>query len=66
MNGHLSRERALTRIIDVTIPKDKGEGGSPTTRTWSRVKAGRPTLDNDGRYGSPEAFIDAVFRDVSR
>ena len=27
-----------------------------------QVKAQKPTLDFDGIYGSPDAFIDAVYR----
>jgi hypothetical protein len=34
--------------------------------TLAQVKTARPTLDYDGRYGSPEAFIEAAYRDLSR
>ena len=33
--------------------------------TLAQVKAARPTLDFDGRYGSPDAFIEAAFRSLS-
>ena len=33
--------------------------------TLDQVKAAKPTLDYDGRYGDPNAFIDAVYRDVN-
>ncbi len=89
----------LNRILDVTIPKDKEEGGTYVIPghgrlsdeadvveyrdmvtivrdriqdlvrrglTLEQVKAARPTLDYDGRYGSPDAFIEAVYRDLSR
>jgi hypothetical protein len=35
-------------------------------RTLEQVKAAHPTLDYDGRYGAPDAFIEAAFRDLSR
>jgi glyoxylase-like metal-dependent hydrolase (beta-lactamase superfamily II) len=89
----------LNRIIDVTIPKDKEEGGTYVIPghgrladeadvveyrdmvtivrdriqdlirrglTLDQVKAARPTLDYDGRYGSSDAFIEAVYRDLTR
>ena len=89
----------LNRIIDVTIPKDKEEGGTYVIpghgrladeadvveyrdmvtivrdrirdlirrgQTLDQVKSARPTLDYDGRYGSPDAFIEAIYRDLTR
>lgn len=34
-------------------------------QTLQQVKATRPTLDFDGQYGSPDAFIEAVYRSLS-
>lgn len=34
-------------------------------RTLEQVKASRPTLDFDGMYGSPDAFIEATYRSLS-
>jgi glyoxylase-like metal-dependent hydrolase (beta-lactamase superfamily II) len=89
----------LNRIIDVTIPKDKEEGGTYVIpghgrladeadvveyrdmvtivrdriqdlirrgRTLEQVKAAKPTLDYDGRYGSPDAFIEAIYLDLTK
>ena len=95
---------ALNHILDITIPKDKQEGGTyvipghgrlcdeadvleyrdmvtivrdriqdMVTRgmTLEQVKAARPTLDYDGRYGAKtgswttDMFIDAVYRNLS-
>jgi cyclase len=95
---------ALNHILDITIPKDKQEGGTyvipghgrlcdeadvleyrdmvtivrdriqdMVTRgmTLAQVKAARPTLDYDGRYGAKtgswttDMFIDAVYRNLS-
>jgi glyoxylase-like metal-dependent hydrolase (beta-lactamase superfamily II) len=33
--------------------------------TLQQVKAARPTLDFDGQYGSPDAFIEAAYRSLS-
>jgi glyoxylase-like metal-dependent hydrolase (beta-lactamase superfamily II) len=89
----------LNRIIDITIPKDKEEGGTYVVpghgrvadeadvveyrdmvtivrdriqdlirrgETLDQIRAARPTLDYDGRYGSPDQFIEAVYRDLER
>jgi glyoxylase-like metal-dependent hydrolase (beta-lactamase superfamily II) len=95
----------LNRLLDVTIPKDKAEGGTYVIpghgrlsdeadvveyrdmltivrdrihdlirqgKSLADVKAARPTLDYDGRYGATtgpwttEMFIEAVYRDLSR
>src|SRR5712691_10668243 len=95
---------ALNTILDITIPKDKQEGGTYVIpghgrlcdeadvleyrdmvtiirdriqdlvkkgMTLEQVKAARPTLDYDGRYGAKtgpwttDMFIDAVYRNLS-
>ena len=94
----------LNRLLDITIPKDKEEGGTYVIpghgrladeadvvefrdmltivrdrvrdlvakgKTLAEVKAARPTLDYDGRYGSStgqwttDMFIEAVYRELS-
>jgi cyclase len=94
----------LNRLLDITIPKDKEEGGTYVIpghgrlsdeadvveyrdmltivrdrvrdlvakgKTLAEVKAARPTLDYDGRYGSTtgewttEKFVEAVFTNLS-
>jgi glyoxylase-like metal-dependent hydrolase (beta-lactamase superfamily II) len=89
----------LNRIIDLTIPKDKEEGGTYVIPghgrlcdeadvveyrdmvtivrdrirdlvdkglTLAQVKLARPTMDYDGRYGSSDAFIEAIYREFKR
>ena len=97
--------RALNHLIDLTIPRDKQEGGTyvipgkgricdeadvveyrdmvtiirdriadliEQRMTLEQVKAARPTLDYDGRYGAPTAswtkdmFIEAIYADLGR
>jgi cyclase len=94
----------LNTMLDITIPKDKQEGGTYVIpghgrlcdeadvleyrdmvtiirdrildlvkkgMTLEQVKAARPTLDYDGRYGASsgpwttDLFIDAVYRNLS-
>jgi glyoxylase-like metal-dependent hydrolase (beta-lactamase superfamily II) len=96
---------ALNRLLDITIPKDKQEGGTYVIpghgrltdeadvleyrdmltiirdrvqdmvkkgMTLEQVKAGKPTLDYDARYGSTagfwttEMFIQAVYDDLRK
>jgi cyclase len=89
----------LNHILDVTIPRDKQEGGTYVVPghgriadeadvvefrdmvtivrdrvqdlakkglTIAQVKAARPTLDYDGRYGSPDRFIEAIYQEGRR
>jgi cyclase len=96
---------ALNRVLDLTIPKEKQEGGTMVIPghgrlcdeadvveyrdmvtiirdrvqdmvdkrlTLAQVKAARPTLDYDGRYGATtgswttDMFVEAVYRDLSQ
>jgi cyclase len=72
-HGRLSDESDVVEYRDmVTIVRDRiqhliGEG-----RTLSQVKAARPTLDYDGRYGSltgewtTDMFIESAYRSLSQ
>jgi len=51
--------RNMLVMIRDRIADLKGKG-----MTLAQVKAARPTLDFDGRYGPSDAFIDAVYRTV--
>jgi glyoxylase-like metal-dependent hydrolase (beta-lactamase superfamily II) len=96
---------ALNRLLDITIPKDKQEGGTYVIpghgrlcdeadvleyrdmltiirdriqdmvkkgMTLEQVKAAKPTLDYDGRYGATsgrwttDMFIQAVYEDLRK
>jgi glyoxylase-like metal-dependent hydrolase (beta-lactamase superfamily II) len=93
----------LNRVLDITIPKDKQEGGTyvipghgrladeadvveyrdmltivrdriqdlvANGKTLAEVKAAKPTLDYEGRYGATtgpwttDMFIEAVYREL--
>jgi len=51
--------RNMVEVIRDRIQDLKKQG-----RTLPQVKAAKPTLDYDGIYGSPDAFIEAVYRTV--
>ncbi len=96
--------KALNSLLDLTIPKDKQEGGTylipghgrlcdeadlleyrdmvtiirdrvadlvKKGRTLDQVKAARPTLDYDARYGATagawttDMFVEAVYKELS-
>jgi len=72
-HGRLCDEADLLEYRDmVTIIRDRIEDLVKKGRTLEQVKAAKPTLDYDGRYGSDAGpwttamFIEAVFRDLSR
>ena len=49
-----------------TIVRDRIQELIRRGLTLAQVKAARPTLDYDGRYGSPDTFIAAVYGDLTR
>ena len=49
----------------VTIIRDRVQNLIRKGLTLAQVTAARPTLDYDGRYGSADTFIGAVFRDLT-
>jgi glyoxylase-like metal-dependent hydrolase (beta-lactamase superfamily II) len=65
-HGRLADEADVVEYRDmVTIVRDRIRDSIRRGLTLVQVKAARPTLDYDGRYGSPDAFIEAVFRDLA-
>src|SRR6185436_10326966 len=64
-HGRISDEADVVEYRDmVTIIRDRIQNLIQKGMTLAQVKAARPTLDYDGRYGSPDAFIESVFRDL--
>ncbi len=43
-----------------TIIRDRIQALVRRGQTLEQIKSARPTLDYDGRYGSPDAFIEAI------
>ncbi len=45
--------------------RDRIQDSIKNGQSLQQVRAARPTLDFDGMYGSPDAFIEAVYRSLS-
>ena len=50
----------------VTIVRDRIQDMIKRDMTVEQVKAAKPTLDYDPRYGNPDRFIDGVYRSLNR
>jgi hypothetical protein len=48
----------------VAIVRDRIQRLADQGLSLAQVRAVRPTLDYDALYGSPDAFIEAVYRDL--
>jgi cyclase len=65
-HGRICNEGDVAEIRDtMTIIRDRIADMAGKGMTLAQVKAARPTIDYDGVYGDPNAFIEAVFADVS-
>ena len=65
-HGRVSDEADVVEYRDmIYIVRDRIADMVKRGMTLDQVKAARPTLDYDPRYGDPSAFIEAVYRDVS-
>ena len=49
----------------VTIVRDRIQDLIRRGLNLDAVKAARPTLDYDGRYGDPDRFVEAIYTDLS-
>ena len=47
-----------------TIVRDRVRDLAKKGWTLAQVKAAGPTRDYDGRYGSPDHFIEAIYREA--
>jgi len=50
----------------VEVIRDRIQDLITDGRSLQQIKAARPTLDYDGIYGSPDAFIDAVYQSLTK
>jgi cyclase len=71
-HGRLTDEHDVLEYRDmVTIIRDRVQNMIKKGMTLAQVKAGKPTLEYDGRYGSTsgpwttDMFVEAVFRSLS-
>lgn len=66
-HGRICNEGDVAEIRDtMTIITDRIREMVKKGMTLAQVKAAKPTLDYDGVYGDPNAFIEAVYSDLSR
>lgn len=65
--GRICNESDVVEYRDmVTIVRDRIQRMIGQRMSLVQVKAARPTQDYDGLYGSPDAFIEAAYQDLSR
>jgi cyclase len=65
-HGRISDQADVVDYRDmVTIVRDRIQDLIKQSMTLEQVKAARPTLDYDPRFGSPDAFIEAIYADLS-
>jgi hypothetical protein len=50
----------------VEVIRDRIQDQIKDGKSLQQIKAARPTLDYDGIYGSPDAFIDAVYQSLMK
>ena len=66
-HGRICNESDVAIIRDsMTIVTDRIREMVKQGKTLAQVKAAKPTLEYDGVYGDPNAFIEAVYTDLSR
>ena len=72
-HGRLTDEADLLEYRDmITIIRDRVQDGVKRGLTLAQVKAGKPTLDYDARWGATtgfwttDMFIEAVYKDLSK
>jgi cyclase len=65
-HGRLCDEADVVEYRDmVTIVRDRVQELMRKKMTLAQVRAARPTLDYDGEYGSPDGFVEAVYRSLA-
>jgi cyclase len=65
-HGRLCEEADVVEYRDmVTIIRDRIQDLVKKGRTLDQVKAAKPTLDYDTQYGKPDAFIEAVYKNLT-
>jgi glyoxylase-like metal-dependent hydrolase (beta-lactamase superfamily II) len=65
-HGRVADEADVVEFRDmVTIVRDRVQDLIRKGMTLAQVKAARPTLDYDRRYGSPDAFLESLYRDLT-
>jgi glyoxylase-like metal-dependent hydrolase (beta-lactamase superfamily II) len=65
-HGRIADEADVVEFRDMaTIVRDRVQDLIRKGMTLAQVKAAKPTLDYDRRYGSPDAFLESLYRDLT-
>ena len=65
-HGRLCEEADVVEYRDmVTIVRDRVQDGIKKGRTLEQIKASKPTLDYDTRYGQGDTFIENVYKSLT-
>jgi cyclase len=65
-HGRVGDQHDVLEYRDMlVIVRDRIRAGIGKGQTLAQVKASRPTLDYDARWGSPDAFVDAVYAELA-
>jgi cyclase len=65
-HGRLCNEADVVEYRDmVTIVRDRVQAMIKDGMSFEQVKSAKPTLDYDPQYGSPERFLQSVYRSLS-
>jgi glyoxylase-like metal-dependent hydrolase (beta-lactamase superfamily II) len=66
-HGRVCDEADVIEYRDmIVIIRDRIQDMIKRGMTLDQVKAAKPTLDYDGRYGNPTNFIEAIYADLSK
>jgi len=66
-HGRLSDTGDVANYRNMVVKiRDRIQDMMKSRMTLQQVKAANPTLDYDGRFGSPDKFIEAVYRSLSQ
>ena len=66
-HGRLADEGDVANYRNMVVKiRDRIDNLIKSDMTLQQIKAAKPTLDYDGRFGSPDAFIEAVYRSLTK
>ena len=66
-HGRLCDEGDVANYRNMVVKiRDRVQDLIKSDMTLQQIKAARPTLDYDGRYGLPDAFIESVYRSLTQ
>ncbi|HET9011093.1 MAG TPA: hypothetical protein VFN38_04725, partial [Gemmatimonadaceae bacterium] len=65
-HGRVGDQHDVLEFRDMlVIVRDRVRDAAAKGQSLAQVKAARPTLDYDARWGAPDAFVDALYAEVA-